>query len=160
MRAEGVIIPSLSLEMLRIAGGSGPLVIRSNQAGIARIGVPGLDVPTDRNGQIWVHFSPHDSGRYISAQDLLNGRVAREKIDHKLVLIGTSAIGLLDRQTTPIDPSMPGVEIHAQIIENALTGSWISYPDYAIGVELTVAILASVGISCLCRCWARRRLRL
>lgn len=146
MRAEGVIVPSLSLEMLRIAGGSGPLVIRSNQAGIARIGVPGLDVPTDRNGQIWVHFSLHDSGRYISAQDLLNGRVAREKIDHKLVLIGTSAIGLLDRQTTPIDPSMPGVEIHAQIIENALTGSWISYPDYAIGVELTVAILASVGI--------------
>jgi adenylate cyclase len=146
MRAEGVVIPSLSLEMLRIAGGSGPLVIRSNQAGIARIGVPGLDVPTDRNGQIWVHFSPHDSGRYISAQDLLNGRVAREKIDHKLVLIGTSAIGLLDRQTTPIDPSMPGVEIHAQIIENALTGSWISYPDYAIGVELTVAVLASVGI--------------
>ncbi len=146
MRAEDVVIPSLSLEMLRIAGGSGPLVIRSNQAGIARIGVPGLDVPTDRNGQIWVHFSPHDSGRYISAQDLLNGRVAREKIDHKLVLIGTSAIGLLDRQTTPIDPSMPGVEIHAQIIENALTGSWISYPDYAIGVELTVAVLASVGI--------------
>ena len=146
MKAEGVIIPSLSLEMLRVAGGAGPMVVRSDQAGIAAIGVPGLELPTDRNGQIWVHFSPHDRARYVSAHEVLNGQVVRERLDHKLVLIGTSAIGLLDRQTTPIDPSMPGVEIHAQIIENALTGSWISYPDYAIAVELTVAMLASLAI--------------
>lgn len=146
MKAEGVVIPSLSLEMLRVASGSGPLVIRSDRAGIARIGVAGLDMPTDRNGQIWVHFSPHAAARYVSAQDVLSGQAPREKIDHKLVLVGTSAIGLLDRQTTPVDPSMPGVEIHAQIIENALTGAWISYPDYAIGVELTVAVVASIAV--------------
>jgi adenylate cyclase len=146
MKAEGVVIPALSLEMLRVAAGSNPLIIRSNQAGIFSIGIPGLAIPTDRNGQMWVRFSAHDPARYISAQDLLSGRVPREKIDRKLVVVGTSAIGLLDRLTTPIDPSMPGVEIHAQMIENALTGSWISYPNYAIAVELTVAAVTSLAI--------------
>jgi adenylate cyclase len=146
MRAEGIVIPALSLEMLRVAAGGNPLVIRSDQAGIVGVGVPGLMLPTDRNGEMWVRFSPHDPARYVSAQDVLAGRVAREQIDHKLVVIGTSAIGLLDRQTTPIDPSMPGVEIHAQMIENALAGAAISYPNYAIAVELTIAILTSIAI--------------
>jgi adenylate cyclase len=145
MKAEGVIIPALSLEMLRVAAGSGPLVVRSDQAGIVAMGVPGLELPTDRNGQLWVNFGLHDAGRYVSAHDVLAGRIPRERIDHKLVLIGTSAIGLLDRQTTAIDPSMPGVEIHAQILENALTRSWISYPAYAIAVELTIAAAISLA---------------
>jgi adenylate cyclase len=146
MRVGNVIVPSLSLEMLRAASGAGPIIIRTDQAGIHSVGVHGFELPTDRNGQIWVHFSPHDPRRYVSARDVLAGRISPEKIDHKLVLIGTSAIGLLDRQTTPVDPSMPGVEVHAQILENALTGSWISYPDYAIAIELTAAVLESAVI--------------
>ena len=77
---------------------------------------------------------------------MLAGWVPRERIEQKLVLIGTSATGLLDRQTTPVDPSMPGVEVHAQILENALSGTWISYPDYAMAAELAVALLASLAI--------------
>ena len=146
MRVGSVVIPSLSLEMLRILTGSGPIIIKSDQAGIHSLGVRGLELPTDRNGLVWVHFGPHDARRYVSAQDVLAGRVPKESIDHKLVLIGTSAIGLLDRQTTPLDPAMPGVEIHAQILENALTGAWIVYPNYAIGVELFVTVVVSTAI--------------
>jgi adenylate cyclase len=143
MRAEGVIVPTLGLEMLRVAAGGSPLIIRSDAAGIRSVGVRGLELPTDRNGQIWVRFSPHDPRRYVSAQAVLAGEVPRDSLEGKLVLIGTSAIGLLDRQTTPIDPSMPGVEIHALLLENALNGSWISYPNYALGAELSVAVLDS-----------------
>ncbi len=146
MRAQGLTVPSLDLEMLRVAAASGPVIIRSDQAGIQSIGIRELELPTDRNGQLWVHFGRHDSGRYVSAQDVLAGRVPPEKIDQKLVLIGTSALGLLDRQTTPVDPAMPGVEIHAQILENALTGAWISHPGYATAAEAAAALLVSLAI--------------
>ena len=64
----------------------------------------------------------------------------------KLVLIGTSAAGLLDLKTTPIDPGMPGVEVHAQILESILTKSMLSAPNYAIGAELCAALLIGVAI--------------
>jgi len=62
------------------------------------------------------------------------------------VLIGTSAVGLLDSKTTPVDPLMPGVEVHAQVLENILTNSVLSSPNYALGVELCAALLLGVVI--------------
>ena len=79
---------------------------------------PGFEIPTDRNGQLWVHFAKHDPARYVSADDVLEGSVDPDRIAGKLVLIGTSAVGLLDVKTTPIDPVMPGVEVHAQVLES------------------------------------------
>ena len=78
--------------------------------------------------------------RYVPAVDVLERRVAPEAIAGKLVLIGTSAIGLLDAKTTPIDPLLPGVEVHAQVLESALTRSVLSSPNYAIGAELCAAL--------------------
>jgi adenylate cyclase len=83
-------------------------------------------IPTDRNGQLWIHFAPHDKDRYISAVDVLEGRVPPDRVAQRLVLIGTSAVGLLDSKTTPVDPLMPGVEVHAQVLENILTNSVLS----------------------------------
>ncbi len=146
MRAQGLILPSISLAMLRAVSAAGQVIVRADPSGIQSIGIRELELPTDRNGQIWVHFGRHDGARYVSAADVLAGRVPREKIEQKLVLIGTSATGLLDRQTTPVDPSMPGVEVHAQILENALSGTWISYPDYAMAAELAAAFLVCLAI--------------
>ena len=64
----------------------------------------------------------------------------------ELVLIGTSAVGLLDSKTTPIDPVMPGVEVHAQVLESVLTQSVLSEPGYAVGVELCAALLLGAAI--------------
>jgi len=61
-----------------------------------------------------------------------------------LVLIGTSSVGLLDTKTTPLDPVMPGVEIHAQVLESVLTGKVLSQPNYAVGAELCVALLLGI----------------
>jgi adenylate cyclase len=147
MRAGGVTIPSLGMEMLHlVADPAGPIVIQTDPAGIESIGAGEIELSTDRNGQVWVYFGPSDSTRYVSAQDVLAGRVSREQIERKLVLIGTSAIGLLDRQTTPLDPSMPGVEVHAQILETVLSGSEISYPDYAMPAELLATLTVSLGV--------------
>ena len=64
-----------------------------------------------------------------------------DKIAGKLVLIGTSAVGLNDIKTTPVSRAMPGVEIHAQVLESALTGAVISQPNYGIALEFFAALL-------------------
>jgi adenylate cyclase len=141
MQAQGEIMPSLSFEMLRVVTGSDTILVKSDDAGIKSIGVKGFQIPTDRNGQLWVHFAHYDPSIYVSAIDVLEGRVAPEMIARKLVLIGTSAVGLNDNKTTPIDPVMPGVEIHAQVLETALTGAVLSQPNYGIVIELCAALI-------------------
>jgi adenylate cyclase len=146
MEAQNTLVPSLTMEMLRVVTHASAILVRVNNAGVQAVAVPGLEVPTDRNGQFWVHFNKHDPARYISAKDVLQDRVPPDRLRGKLVLIGTSAIGLLDVKTTPLDAAIPGVEVHAQILENVLTKSLLVHPNYAIGAELTVAVLLGIAI--------------
>jgi adenylate cyclase len=146
MTAQGSLVPSLSMEMLRVVTGSSAILVRVDEAGVQSVAVPGLEVPTDRNGQFWVHFNRHDPERYVSAKDVLQGNVPPDRLAGKLVLIGTSAIGLLDLKTTPLDAAIPGVEVHAQILESVLSKSNLVNPNYAIGAELALAVLFGVAI--------------
>jgi adenylate cyclase len=141
MLAQGATMPSLSFEMLRVATGTDTIFIKADQAGIKSIGVKGFQIPTDRNGQLWIHFAQHDPQIFVSAVDVIEGSVPPEKIRGQLVLIGTSAVGLNDIKTTPASPAMPGVEIHAQVIESALTRAVLSQPSYGIVVEFCAAVL-------------------
>ena len=136
MLAQGLTMPSLTFEMLRVASGSGTILIKADKAGIQSIGVKGFQIPTDRNGQLWVHYARSDPSIYVSAVDVLERHVAPDRIAGKLVLIGTSAIGLNDIKTTPVSPAMPGVEIHAQVLESALTGAVVSQPNYGIALRI------------------------
>ena len=146
MKAQGALVPSLAMEMLRVVSHASAVLVRVNEAGVQSVAVPGLEVPTDRNGQLWVHFNKHDPARYVSAKDVLQGRVPPDRLRGRLVLIGTSATGLLDIKTTPLDPAIPGVEVHAQILESVLTKSILLNPNYAIGAELVIAVLLGIGV--------------
>jgi adenylate cyclase len=141
MQAQGETMPSLSFEMLRVITGTDTIFIKSDRAGMTSIGVKGLQVPTDRNGQLWVHFARRDPSLYVSAIDVLEGTVPAEKIKGKLVLVGTSAVGLNDIKTTPVSRAMPGVEIHAQVLEAALTKSLLAQPPYGPALEFGAALL-------------------
>ncbi len=144
MRAQGEMMPSLSFEMLRLATGTDTIFIKSDVVGIKSVAVKGFEVPTDRNGQLWVHFAHYDPSLYVSAVDVLEGRVAPEKIARKLVLIGTSAVGLNDIKTTPVSAAMPGVEIHAQVLEAALTKSLLAQPPYGPLLEFGSALILGI----------------
>ncbi len=141
MKAGDILVPAMTLELLRVVTNSGAIRIKTDPAGIQSVAVPGLEIPTDRNGMLWVNFNAHDKDRYVSAKDVLEGNVPPDRFNGKLALIGTSSVGLLDIKTTPLDAAIPGVEIQAQVLENALTKSVLAYPNYAIGVELLSAIL-------------------
>ncbi len=141
MLAQGLTMLSLNFEMLRVATGSGTILIKAAKEGIKSVRIRGLEIPTDKNGQLWVHFARNDSSIYVPAINVLERSVSPDMIAGKLVLIGTSAVGLNDIKTTPVSPAMPGVEIHAQVLESALTGALISQPIYGIVIEFTTALL-------------------
>ena len=61
-RRRATIMPSLTFEMLRVVTGSSTILIRMDEAGVNSVAMPGFEMPTDRNGQLWVHFARHDPG--------------------------------------------------------------------------------------------------
>jgi adenylate cyclase len=144
--AQGRIMPSLSLEMLRVNSNNSTVLIKYGEKSlgghdIKSVGFEGFDIPTDKNGQLWVHFAHLDPSIYVSAASVLDGTVPAEKIRGKLILIGTSAVALNDLKTTPVSPAMPGVEVHAQVLEAALIHAVLAQPNYGIAIEFLSALL-------------------
>lgn len=137
---------ALSTEVLRIATGGQAFVTRTDARGLTAIVVGGVEVPTDRNGRIWPWFSLSDKRRYVSAGDILDETVPAQAVAGKMLLVGTSAVGLGDSRATPVDPFMPGVEVHAQIIENILTKQFLKRPFNAAGIELLATGVAGLLI--------------
>ncbi len=134
------IAPGMAVELIRAATGASSIVVKRDDPGVESIGFAGVEIPADRDGQLWVSFTHHDSRRYVSAADLLAGKVPRDRIEGKIVIIGTSASGLFDLKSTPLDSVIPGVEIHAQIVESILGGTTLNRPNFALGVEISLAI--------------------
>jgi len=137
----GTLVPALSLEMLRLATGAPSLNLLAEGDQVKAVGVGELLVPTSAAGAVWVHFSPRDSRRFVSAADVLAGRVPAERLAQKLVLIGATGLGLLDHQATPIGERMPGIEIHAQLLENLFDQTLLTRPEWAPPAELAALLL-------------------
>ena len=124
--------------MLRIATGGQAFATRTGEAGLSRASwSAACFVPTDGNGRVWPWFNGSSRDRYVSAGSVhVRGRRRQQRIAGHMVVVGTSAVGLEDFRATPVANFMPGVEIHAQIIENILTQQFLFRPTYAIGMEL------------------------
>lgn len=128
-------VPSLTVEMLRLATDS-PLVSLFFTKGLLQgVGLNGLNIPTDPDGSVWLHLSPHDESRFVSASAVLRGDVPAGFLTGRFVLIGATALGLVDLPTTALG-SMPGVELHAQFLENIYDGRLAQRPSWAFDVEL------------------------
>ena len=140
---NGTLTPALSMETLRLASGNAAFLITSDRKGVRGIGVGDLFVPTNSDGTIWVHFGPHDEDRFVSAVDVLRGEADPELMRGKIALIGATGLGLLDYQTTPIGERIPGIEIHAQILEGIFDGNLLHRPGYLEYVE--AVLLAVLG---------------
>jgi adenylate cyclase len=146
MMVENKIRLGLSAEILRIATGGQAFATRTDDAGLSGIVVGGVLVPTDGNGKVWPWFNGSLRERYVSAGSVMSGTAPASSIAGHMVLVGTSAVGLEDFRATPVAAFMPGVEIHAQIIENILTQQFLSRPNYAIGMEIVLVVLVGLFI--------------
>ncbi len=145
VQCTGRIFPSLVLEMLRI-GERVPLNrVHATSNGLEGVSCGGYEIPTDANGQINVHYrSPGKSFTYVSAVDIMTGKIDGQIFANNYVLIGASAPGLVDIVATPVSAMIPGVEVHAHALNTILTGSWVREPDWARGAELIYLLMISL----------------
>jgi adenylate cyclase len=124
----GTLTPALSIEMLRVASGRPAFGMNVDSAGVASVSVGNLRIPTEPDGSVWIRFGHRDANRFVSAADVIAGRLPADIFEQRLVLIGATGLGLLDHQATPLGERMPGIEIHAQILENIFDGELLSRP--------------------------------
>ena len=148
MRAEGTIVPSLTLEMLRVVSGSPAILLRTDEAGMQGVALRGFEVPTDGHEQRGA-FRPPRQEPFRLREGRARGSRRRRAFPRSLVLVGTSAVGLLDLKTTPTEPAMPGVEVHAQLLESMLAQTVLNSPSYATLAELAIAALVGIAIIAL-----------
>ena len=138
---DGRIWPSLALETVRVATAQKNLLIKSNKNGIELIKTRKNIIPSDQNGLINVKFKKFDDQNYISAVDVINNDFDQKRIEKKIVLIGSSAQALFDIVQISNGKIVPGVEIHAHIIDNILKNESISKNIYTQLVENIVFLL-------------------
>ncbi len=137
MKYDQMIFPSLSFEMLRIAAQQQKIYINYSEIGIDTVTLGDMQIPTDRFGRIFVNFrGGKNTYKYIFDLDVYNGTFDPKDFEGKFILIGTSAAGLLDLRAMPFDSAIPGVEIHANIIDNVLHGDFLAKPAWTEGVNL------------------------
>ncbi|MCK4858700.1 MAG: adenylate/guanylate cyclase domain-containing protein [candidate division Zixibacteria bacterium] len=152
---DGIPYPSLALEVARIALGEQALKVHPAPAAAGeKLGLLGVSigerfVPTDDLGQMSVNFrGPWRTFNYLSASDLLE--TPHAELQGAVVLIGTSAAGLLDLQTTPLSRTIPGVEIHANIVDNLLAADPLKHDIFTeIGITLTLIVVGGILLSLL-----------
>jgi len=149
MKYEGVVYPSLSMEMIRIASQANRVTVNYDpEIGVQSIQSGDVEVPTDRFGRIFVNFrGPSHTFPYLSAVDIYKGDFNPEEVAGKFLLVGTSAAGLLDLRAMPFDSVYPGVEIHANVIDNILAGDYISSPSWVIGLDLFIIFIVGILFS-------------
>ena len=136
---------SLALALTRVATSSPDIemVVSANSDGqdlfLEWVRIGELVIPVDHQSGVLVpYIGKQRSFEYIPATDVLNKTVSKEKLAGKIALFGTSAPGLLDLRTIPLEPAYPGVEVHANIIQGILDGRILHQPGYTQGFEFVL----------------------
>ena len=137
--AEGNLMPALSLEMLRVANDVSSIEVVTARNGIRGASIGKTFIATDREGRAYPYFSPSYDDRYISASDILDPSYDVSKLKGVAIFLGVTALGLVDEKETPVG-LMPGVEVHAQLLESILTGNLLHRPAMLNAIEIALVI--------------------
>jgi adenylate cyclase len=154
---KGQLLPSLSLEALRTAYQLPSVKIKSSDASgeyysdgsnVVAIQVGASVVPTTRAGELFIYYTADRPERVVPAWRILTGQMSaaemRGSFEGRIVLVGTGAQGLHDTISTPLAERELGVMVHAQALEQIITGTFLQQPDWARGVER--ALLLVLGL--------------
>jgi adenylate cyclase len=156
-RIDETLVPALSVELLRVAQGAGGHVLRTTEASgevsggtVAAVAMQtgALSFPVEADGAFRIWFSGHQEARVTPVGTVLEARgldpELQARVAGRIVLVGSSAQGLFDIRTTPLDPGIAGVTLHAEIIEQIVAGTFLSRPDWMPGLELVLIALTGL----------------
>jgi adenylate cyclase len=152
---EGAVYSSLALSLARLALGNPPLEFdfeppdQRTSLNLERVRVGSISAPVDGDVAVYVPYrGPPYTFRYISATDVLNGKVPEPQVlKDAIVLFGATAAGLLDFRTTPVAGVHPGVEVHANIVSGLLDGNIRQKAPYYNGIETIQLLIAALVLA-------------
>ena len=143
------LLPSLTAEALRVYLGQDRYRVETAETGaVEQVAIGRLALPTNRRGELWLHYRRDMSTQTLPAWRVLEGGVT-ESLSGSIVLVGSSAQGLQDLRFGPLGAMLPGVQVHAQAIEQALTGTPLQRPFWAAPAEALSLLLAGLLLSLL-----------
>ncbi len=145
---------ALGLEVARASYGGTAITVRTVLVGdalaVESVGLGGYDIPTDAEGRVIIPYrGPYPSFTYLSATDVLHGRVTQSILDNTIVFIGTTAPGLFDMRATPMQEVYPGVEVHANIVSGILDQHFPVHPDWMEAADLMVLLILGIVLTLL-----------
>jgi adenylate cyclase len=159
-RFENVLMPSLSAELLRVAQGAGGHVLRTTEASgeisggtraVVAMQTGGARYPLEGDGRFRIHFSGERADRVTPVARVLEtpapDPALQERLAGRIVLVGSRAQGLFDIRSTPLGTQMPGVLLHAEIIEQIAAQDFLVRPDWMGGVEIVLIVLAGLTLT-------------
>lgn len=149
VRHDGAFYPGLALATFLLSQG-GDAILEAGPAGIESLRAGGRSLPLDANGNLLVNFRGERGALpHVSAGAILDGTVPPGSLRGKIVVFGTTAAGLLDLRTTPLDAAHPGPEIQATVIDNLLAGDPLRVPPWARTFRLLAVIALGIAMAAL-----------
>lgn len=145
VRVGEQLLPTLAAEMLRVGQNQANYVLRSDPGGgLAEVRVGGIALPVAASGELWIHYAQAAPARSIPAWKLLQGQVPAAELQGRMLLVGSSAQGLMDLRFSPLGGVVPGVEVHAQALEQALGDSFLVRPAWTLALEALALLLGGL----------------
>ena len=138
------LFPSFGLEMIRVGEKKRSIITNLNDKGIKNISIKPFVFNTDKNSLIWVKYNRSINNNYISAEKVFDNNFDDNLFKDKYVLIGASAKGLFDTVKIPTGETIPGVQVHANVIDNLLKNNFLKRNDKIFIFELIISILISI----------------
>lgn len=158
---KGQYYESLALAMVRNLLGSPPITpgypgnSPASYAGMEWLDLQAagggtMRIPVDENAATLIPYRGYQgSFPYISITDVLNDRVPKEQLAGRVIVIGTTAPGLMDLRATPVGAAYPGVEIHANLIAGMLEGAIKHKPPYILGADVLLVLVSGAVMAFL-----------
>ena len=140
MRYKDLLYPALGLQILRKYYDNDTLVVNLDENGlVVDIEVGEEVIETDSEGAVLINYKgPSETFPHYSISKIMRGDIPKEDLEDRIVLIGATETGVFDLRTTPVGVDFPGVEVHANLLENIITNSY-----FRLGI---MNELASVGL--------------
>ncbi len=152
------LLPSLSLDALRVARQASSVIVKTSDGSgegggagdVVSLKVADFEVPTTAAGEIWMHYTKPVPDRVVPAWKVLSGALPQEEMQRlfggHVVFIGAGAIGLRDLRSTPLNDAEPGVMVHAQAAEQMILKHFLVRPDWAVGLERSLLLVLGLGL--------------
>ncbi len=150
LRFNDRIYPALGLVAYLARTRAENVTLRAEHANASVLTVGGRNVPLDGRSNLLLRYRGEKRAfPYVSAADVLAGRLTPNAFQDKIVFVGTTALGTRDVVSTPLDTLFAGVEVHATVADNLLEGDFVWRHQDAPLIETAVLLALGIGAALL-----------